>query len=312
MHVSLVVATVGRVKELDRLFASLTCQSYRHFDVVLVDQNLDERLGELIRRFKGEFPITWLRVSECGVSRARNEGLAHAQGEIVGFPDDDCWYPEDLLYRVVEFFRTHSEYDGLAGQAIDESGRPSVGRWATKKGEITRFNEWTRTIEFALFFRRKVVVAVGGFDPTLGPGAGTPWGACEGDDLVLRLLAEGSRIFYDPSLAVIHPSSHSWAERARRARSYGSGMGRVLRMHRYPTWFFVYWCLRSLGGLGLAALNGDPDRAAYYWQTLLGRIEGWLSVARHAEIASNRARQIEDRRERLIARKPNSCERRSR
>ena len=40
--------------------------------------------------------------SARGLSRARNAGLRMIAGDIVSFPDDDCWYPPDLLQRVAD------------------------------------------------------------------------------------------------------------------------------------------------------------------------------------------------------------------
>ena len=41
MRFSLIVPTLNRVKELERLFQSLASQDYPNFEVILVDQNLD-------------------------------------------------------------------------------------------------------------------------------------------------------------------------------------------------------------------------------------------------------------------------------
>ena len=72
--VSLVVATVNRVKELGRLFGSLEKQSNSSFEVVLVDQNHDDRLASLIANYASSFPIHHLR-SAPGLSKSRNVGL---------------------------------------------------------------------------------------------------------------------------------------------------------------------------------------------------------------------------------------------
>jgi glycosyltransferase involved in cell wall biosynthesis len=92
MKFSLVLATVGRTQEVARFLDSLARQTYRDFELIVVDQNPDDRLVELLRPFELRFPIIHLRC-ERGVSRARNLGPKYVSGDIVGFPDDDCWYP---------------------------------------------------------------------------------------------------------------------------------------------------------------------------------------------------------------------------
>ncbi len=281
MHVSLVVATVERVMELDRLLASLADQTYREFDVVVVDQNPDDRLAAVLERYSGAFSITYHRAESRGVSRARNLGEIVAKGDIISFPDDDCWYAPDLLWQVVSFFSDSGQYDGLTGRVVDETGTPSVGCWDKQAGEISRFNEWRRSAESVIFLRRRAFISAGGFDKHLGPGAGTPWGACEGDDLILRALNTGSRIYYDPTLQVFHPATRQLSDPAslQKAYAYSRGMGRVMRLHNYPFWFVSYYCLRSLGGAVAALLKGDRSGAKYYLITLKGRISGWIGKA---------------------------------
>src|SRR5271166_2242893 len=102
---SLIIATLGRVTELDRLLASLDRQTYKDFEVIVVDQNLDDRLLPLLREHK-RLSIHRLR-SSAGLSRARNAGMRAAKGDIFCFPDDDCWYPDQLLAIVSEWFEMH-------------------------------------------------------------------------------------------------------------------------------------------------------------------------------------------------------------
>ena len=122
MKASLIVATKGRVDEVGRLFDSLCKQTYRDFEVIVVDQNPDDRLGELVRTYGAGMTIRWIRWSP-GLSRARNAGLKQASGEIVAFPDDDCVYPDETLEQVVQEFRRVPECDGLLGASVDETGR---------------------------------------------------------------------------------------------------------------------------------------------------------------------------------------------
>ena len=47
---ALILATVGRTVELNRLFDTLAAQSYRDFEVIVVDQNRDDRLLPILHR----------------------------------------------------------------------------------------------------------------------------------------------------------------------------------------------------------------------------------------------------------------------
>jgi glycosyltransferase involved in cell wall biosynthesis len=278
MRFSLILATVGRTEEVKRFLEHLDRQTYRKFELIVVDQNPDDRLVPILEPYKERFPILHLRTLKTGVSRARNIGFQHAKGDIVSFPDDDCWYPANLLEEVAEFFKKHPKWDGITGRSVDAEGSPSVGRWGKREGVINRFNEWTRSVEFSIFVRRAVVEAIGGFDEELGPGASTPWGAHEGDDLILRALQAGFSFYYNPRFLIYHPQPvQSYDIKAlKRARVYAQGMGRVLRKHRYPFWFVAYFWIRSLGGALLSLAKGNFGKARYYWATFEGRVLGWV------------------------------------
>jgi len=104
-------------------------QTYANFELIVVDQNDDDRLVPILKDYKEKFSILHLR-SKKGLSRARNVGLRYVSGDIVAFPDDDCWYPPDLLERVANFFEEHPGVDGLTGRSVDENGESSSGRFS--------------------------------------------------------------------------------------------------------------------------------------------------------------------------------------
>ena len=112
MRFSLVLGTVSRTWELERFLVSLNAQTYRDFELIVVDQNPDDRLVPLLAACADGFPTTHLR-SERGLSRAKNVGIEAASGAVIGFPDDNCEFPPRLLEKVAAFFERHPEIDGL-------------------------------------------------------------------------------------------------------------------------------------------------------------------------------------------------------
>ncbi|WP_338825130.1 hypothetical protein MHOCP_06890 [Moorella humiferrea] len=278
MKISLVLATVNRTTELKRFLASLQSQSYRNYELIVVDQNPDTRLEPILTVYSDSFPIIHVR-SEKGLSRARNIGLRYVRGDIVAFPDDDCWYSPDILERVVSFFKENKKWDGLVGRSVDANGQTTAGRFDLRSGSINKYNVWKRGISFSIFLRYKVVDTAGVFDEDLGAGAGTSWGSGEETDYLIRALKAGFKLFYDPSLTVGHanPVADYTVETINRALNYGAGMGWVLRKHGYPLWFVLYMWMRPLLGTLLAVGTGRLNKARYYWAVLRGRIIGWVA-----------------------------------
>ncbi|SRR6266566_565759 len=275
MKFSLVMATKGRDRVIGEFLCSLDTQGDHEVDLVVVDQNLDDRVSDVLRDYNGRARIVHMR-SAPGLSRARNVGLRVVSGDIVAFPDDDCVYPPSLLNRVGSFFQQHAEYEGLLVRGAGRAGRDVV-RMARGPGPVTPRNVWMRAVSYGLFFRRAVVEKVGGFDESLGVGSGTEWGAAEDLDYPLRALAADFRLYFDPSIVVWHPDplQQGFLPATERAFRYGAGFGRVWRKHRFPWWLVSYYLVRPIGGALIGIMKGDLARARYYWRSFRGRWLGW-------------------------------------
>jgi len=281
LSIDLVMGTLGRTVALRRFLESLARQTCGHARLIVVDQNADQRLLPVFSEFTSDIPIVHLR-SGVGLSRARNVGLRHVTADVVAFPDDDCWYPPELLERVTRFLLDHPELGGVHGRAVDEHERPSGGREILRPGELTRYNVWARVGSAMLFVRKHVVDAAGPFDEMLGIGSPGPWGGAEDLDFVLRCLGSGSRLYYDPNLLVYHPPRRersSWPD-PRDAYRYGMGVGSVLKTSRLPVWLAAWLCARGFLGALVELVRGRPAFARFYCAAGRGRMRGWLGPPR--------------------------------
>lgn len=275
MKFSLVMGTLGRTKELIRFLRYLDAQTYRHFELIVVDQNDHDRLLPILDRYRDSFDIKHLH-SAAGLSRSRNTGLRHVSGDIVAFPDDDCWYPSDFLERVAAIFTTYPHLDGVTGRFTDGDGR-TEGRWLSRSTPLTRYNVWRGAISFSIFLRRRVIGATGEFDESLGVGAGTAWGASEETDYLLRSMNLGFKLKFFHNLVLHHPVKSVSFDRAACARQqkYESGIGRVIRINGYPAWYLLLTCLRTCAGAGVALLSGRFAQARFKSVSVSARVAGW-------------------------------------
>jgi glycosyltransferase involved in cell wall biosynthesis len=279
---TLIIATLGRTAELDTLLTSLAAQDYPGLDCIVVDQNPDDRLRALLDRWHEILPIRRLR-SAPGLSRARNIGLLGATGDIVAFPDDDCWYPPSLLPQVAGWLEEHPEFGILTVGAQDHNGISSGNRWVLDRCEIRPINAFRTTFSSTIFVRRSAAVQVRRFDETLGVGSGTPYACGEETDYILNLLQDGERGFFDRTLHIGHPKRDMLSGEIsdKRAAAYGSGMGHVLRKHSMGllgVGFVAYDLLRS----ALVAVRGDFRSSALCVHHALGVATGYI-----ASIAEN-------------------------
>jgi glycosyltransferase involved in cell wall biosynthesis len=259
----LVVATIDRVDELERLLASLDRQTHSAFRVLVVDQNDDERVQPVVERH-ASLDIERLHAPR-GLSRARNTALPRLRADVVAFPDDDCTFPDDLLERVA-FRLADPRLDGLTGRA------PSPATWKHDGAMLTRDNLWNRAISFTIFVRREVVEKVGAFDVKLG----LPSSSGEEIDYLVRALDAGARIEYDPTIVVAHPMKP--VDLAAVGARDGASIGYILRKHAYPPRFVGRMLVRPLGGAIVSLARGDAARARFHLTTFRGRLRGYRAT----------------------------------
>jgi glycosyltransferase involved in cell wall biosynthesis len=259
---SLIMATRGRTNELNHFFDSLTYCGSANLECIIVDQNLDDRLLPVLAQWQRHFAIKHLRAAQ-GLSRARNIGLHHATGDVVAFPDDDCWYSPELLREVASFFSVNRTYQILSVGVRDETNAPSGNRWILDACDLTTTNLFRTSVGFALFVQRGRSKLPPIFDESLGVGAGTPFVSGEDTDYVFRLLESGLRGRFDRRLTVHHPRRDMMSGQANLARAYGygCGMGRVIRKrakHSLLPAFLAFDLARTMYSL----VNGELSSAS--------------------------------------------------
>ena len=275
---SLVVATLGRTWQVERLFHSLVAQRGVAFDVVVVDQNDDDRLLPVLQQ-TWPFAIRHVRTfGERGASRARNRGWRVARGAIILFPDDDCWYPPHFLEYALAIMRERDSAV-LSGRPTDETGRTINGRFEVSAQPIDVENVWTTAIEWIVFFERAVLSSVDGFDEDIGIGAATPWQSSEIQDIILRSIQSGYSCWYDPMITGYHEEmviGRPDERLLRKARGYARGMGFVLHAHRYSIPRQAIWIARPIARAVVSLFRGRHDLLPYYAHVAIGRLEGAL------------------------------------
>lgn len=272
--ISLVVVTLNRVAELERLFASLDKQSYKDFEVILVDQNSDDRLVPVLAKHP-DLDIRHLR-SGRGLSRGRNVGLPFAKGDIICFPDDDCWYPEDLLQTVKGWFDSHPEFGALLALMRDENNEAVGPKRPPSPRQCTKKDIWVCGISPNAFLRRQVTDKIGMFNEDIGIGAATSYQSGEDLDYFLRPIEAGFQIWFEPGITVHHPSFHSPDRLWQRTYTYALGGAYILRLHGFSWWFLSVLVFRSLGGSLVSACKGDLRSAQIYLWRIGGLLRGYI------------------------------------
>lgn len=275
--VSLVLATYGRCDELGRLLDTLVAQSDTAFEVLVIDQNPDDRLcGQVQRGLDCGLSIRHLRLDRPSLSGARNLGLQQARGDVIGFPDDDCWYEPETIARVRSAFGEKKNVDGLVGCWVEQFA--ATGGETTDEVRLS-YAAWRRfrgksVSSITIFFHRGLFDLAGDFDERFGVDCW--YGAGEETDLILRALAAGARLEYRSSIRVHHEFSRTSASLpalCRTMRKRGRGVGGIYAKHEMSMWVIF----RGVLGLVLRPLMSGRLRSTLVGMSaFLGSLEGLL------------------------------------
>jgi GT2 family glycosyltransferase len=246
--VSVVVPTCGDAAAVERCVRSILASNYDRLEVIVVENrprgSVTSRM--LTERFAEEPRLHYIEERRPGASRARNAGLAEADGEVVAFADDDVVVDRDWIRRAVEAFERGDDIACVTGLILplelETETQVRLEQFMTLgKGfsrQVYRLPE--ARIEHPLLpytpgligsgantvLRADVIRLLGGFDPTLGPA--TPAVGGEDLDMYIRLLQQGHAVAYEPSAIVWHEHPDSAELLHRQVYRYGIGLGATL------------------------------------------------------------------------------------
>ncbi|MEW6530961.1 MAG: glycosyltransferase [Thermodesulfobacteriota bacterium] len=181
--VSVIIPTYNRAPVLERAINSVLAQSFRDYELIVVDDGSTDATQAVIARCRGK--LSAIFQENRGVAAARNLGIRHSSGELVSFLDsDDEWLPEKLK-RQIELFRHGDETFVCHTDEIWLRDGKNVRPRAKHAKQGGRF--FDRALELCLISPSSVIISralldrVGWFDESLP--------AAEDYDMWLRLTA---------------------------------------------------------------------------------------------------------------------------
>jgi glycosyltransferase involved in cell wall biosynthesis len=175
--VSIVVPTRNSAATLGMCLQSLKEQTYPDIEIIVVDNNSQDKTQEISKGF-GVIPI----VAGKERSEQTNLGAKKARGKYLFRTDADFVFDSTLISRAVEV----SQKGGFDAVIVHGTSDPTISRWARiRKAERECFEgDWAHTA--ASFFKKEAFEAVGGFNEILT--------AFEDYDLNNRFIKAGFKI----------------------------------------------------------------------------------------------------------------------
>jgi glycosyltransferase involved in cell wall biosynthesis len=155
--VSVLTPSFNQRRWLVETLGSVARQTYPHLEHVVVDGGSTDGSVDVLRTVLPA--ATWISEPDDGQSEALNKAFDRSRGEIIGWLNsDDAYLFDDVVQRVVDYFRDNPDVDVVYGHGalVNEDGRLLHVMWTPpyRKTVLWRENFISQP---AVFIRRHVL-----------------------------------------------------------------------------------------------------------------------------------------------------------
>lgn len=248
MLFSIIIPVFNRPGELAELLASLTCQTFSQFEVIVIEDGSSISSEKIIDRFKDLFSISYIQQENSGQGFARNRGMAQAKGDFFVVLDSDVIVPASYLEVLNQAIldRSLDAFGGPDAAASDFSNLQKAmdyamtSFWTTGgiRGKLKDPSKY-QARGFNMGVSRRVFEKIGGFvDPNRG----------EDIEWSIRIKKAGFKLELVEEAFVYHKRKNTLWSFAKQAFSFGSNRVNVSRfhpeaiklVHLLPTFFLIF------------------------------------------------------------------------
>jgi glycosyltransferase involved in cell wall biosynthesis len=230
---SIIVAVYNRPDEMDELLESLSRQTLRNFEVVVVEDGSQQPSKTVCDRYAGQLEISYFAKENSGPGLSRNYGCDRARGEVFLFLDSDCTVPPTWL-EVVDHGLHTTGFDAFGGpdrehdafsplQKAISYAMTSVLTTGGIRGSKIRVGGAFHPRSFNMGMRREVYTTTHGFS-TMRFG--------EDIDFSIRMVKAGFQVGLLPEAWVYHKRRTDLKKFFKQV--HNSGMARINLTLRHP------------------------------------------------------------------------------
>lgn len=169
---SIIIPVYNRIDEVRDLLKSLSAQTDKDFEVILVEDGSTQPCASVVEPYKSQIDIKYFYKDNEGRSIARNYGMEHADGQYFLFFDSDCVIPEQYIASLRKSLDAHyvdcfggpdAAHESFSDtqKAINYSMTSFLTTGGIRGGKVRLDKFVPRT--FNMGFSRKVWETVGGF-----------------------------------------------------------------------------------------------------------------------------------------------------
>lgn len=223
MKISLIVTSRDGIENIRRLFSSILYQKeilLENIEIIFADQG---SMYSEISLFSSRLNIIYKKIEPSSLSSARNQVISDSQGNIIGFPDDDCWFHELFFRDLIQYFTKNPSTPMLVCNIYDPTTNHYYGKRPKINTALNSNNIYHFPSSINMFINLNIVNKSNiYFNEKLG--VGTKWGAGEDVELAFRINSKYYKSHYDGLMNVYHPANRA-VETPNKAYYYGLGTG---------------------------------------------------------------------------------------
>lgn len=111
---SIIIPVYNRPDEVAELLESLTQQSYRNYEIIIVEDGSSVPCEAVVKAYADRLPVTYYTKPNSGPGQTRNYGAERAKGEYLLIWDSDILIPEGY-FEAIESFLKANPVDAFGG-----------------------------------------------------------------------------------------------------------------------------------------------------------------------------------------------------
>ncbi len=196
---SIIIPSLNEDKYIPKLFNDFKSQSYKDFEVVVVDGGSTDKTVAEIKKFTKKFPITIIENHEKSVPGQRNKGVRAAKGAYFIFFDADVRIPRNFLNKLHKRILQKQELLFTTRLVCNNNSQKQIILVGISNFIIETLNALGKPFApgFNIIIERSIFEKVNGFDETLK--------LAEDHDIVQRIRKMGVllQVLKEP---VLYPS----------------------------------------------------------------------------------------------------------
>ena len=123
--ISIIIPVYNTAKYLKRCFDSVLAQSYKDFEMVIINDGSTDNSEQIINEYKNKYPdlISYYSKPNTGVASTRNFGIEKAKGEYIMFLDSDDYIDKALLKTLEQYINKDIDLIKFKLQRVNREGK---------------------------------------------------------------------------------------------------------------------------------------------------------------------------------------------